>query len=294
MTVAALPVPLDHAGEFGVIETDVAGRICRFEEKPDRPRAIPGDPRRALVSMGIYVFEAGALEWALRLDARDLTSRHDIGGDIVPRLVAIGASFVYDFAADLLPGQTERERGYWSDVGTIDAYYRASMDLVAPDPPFRIDNARWPIYYGYPDTGAPTGSPPDAQQWQPVDSSARIDDGATVRRSIVSSGVRIAPGALVEDSVLFDGVEVGRSAVVRGAILGDGVSVPDHVEVGRGEIPGGTISRGGVRLLTVGDRLAERAGEGARASAWTNRRRVTDDRCWLRAPTEPAWGIPGR
>jgi glucose-1-phosphate adenylyltransferase len=256
VTIAALPVRIDQATAFGVIDAERTGRIRGFEEKPAHPGAAPGKSAWALASMGIYAFEVGALERVLRLDARSAGSRHDIGGDIVPRLVATGAAFVYEFTADLVPGQTERERGYWMDVGTVDAYYRASMDLVVPDPPFRLDNAQWPIYFRHPERNASAESGlisalPGAGP------GLRAAHDAVVRHSVVASGVLLGPGARVENSVLFDGVVVGRNATVSGAILGENVVIPDGAEVGPTGTRRGTVSSGGVLVVTAADRFAE-------------------------------------
>jgi len=288
VTVAALPVRIGEATAFGVIDVDVTGRIRGFKEKPAHPGAVPGKPAWALASMGIYAFDVGALDWVLRLDARSATSRHDVGGDIVPRLVAAGAAYVYDFAADLLPGQTERERGYWMDVGTIDGYYRANMDIAAPDPLFRLHNAQWPIYYGHPGRSGSTG--PDLAL-RPADLGVPKIEGATVRRSVVTSGVLIGAGARVEDSVLLDGVVVGRGAIVRGAILGENVAIPDGVEVGSAGTPGCTISHGGVVVVTAADRFAEPTGGRDRSTYRLRRDVPVHGRERVREPGA-AWRIP--
>ncbi|HIE93071.1 MAG TPA: glucose-1-phosphate adenylyltransferase, partial [Acidobacteria bacterium] len=145
VTVAAQPVAIEEASAFGIVDAGTDGRIRQFYEKPLEPVAMANDPTRALASMGNYVFTTDVLIDAVARDAASKGSNHDMGGDIVPLLVGEGNAAVYDFAAQIVPGQSDREHGYWRDVGTIDAYFEASMDLLAEDPVFDLYNAEWPI-----------------------------------------------------------------------------------------------------------------------------------------------------
>ncbi len=236
VTVAGIRAPIEQASAFGVIEPHPDGRIEAFREKPADPKPLPDDPDHVFASMGNYVFTGSLLREIVSLDAQDESSNHDMGGDIIPALVRAGEAQVYDFSTNDVPGQHERERGYWRDVGTLDSYYSANMDLIAVDPVFDLYNAEWPIY-----THQPPLPPakfvfdwPD-RKGQAVDSmvaAGAIVSGGTVRRSVISPGVRIHSYSLVEDSVLCDGVDVGRGAVVRRAIIDKGVEVPQGAHIG--------------------------------------------------------------
>jgi glucose-1-phosphate adenylyltransferase len=237
VTVAGIRVPLAEAGSFGVIEADASHRILSFLEKPAHPKPVPDDPTTAFVSMGNYIFDAGVLRDIVTADAdAGDGSRHDIGGDVIPALVAQGAAHVYDFMGNDVPGQTERERGYWRDVGTLDSYYQASMDTISVDPIFSFYNDRWPIH-----TFLPSLPPAkfvfdvDSRRGSAIESvvgSGVIVSGGSARRSILSSRVRLHSFSRVEDSVLLDGVDVGRSAVVKHAILDKNVQVLEGASVG--------------------------------------------------------------
>jgi glucose-1-phosphate adenylyltransferase len=236
VTVAGIRVPIEEASAFGIIEADDQGRIVGFEEKPETPRPTPDDPAMAFVSMGNYVFTGDALIDAVSTDAQSDDSKHDLGGNIIPDLVAAGQAHVYDFADNDVPGQMARERGYWRDVGTLDAYYRANMDLVGVDPTFDLYNSEWPIYTYHPplppakfvfeEEGRTGGA------HQSMVAAGVIVSGATVRRSVLSPGVHLHSFADVEDAVLMDSVDVGRGAVIKGAILDKNVRVPDGAEIG--------------------------------------------------------------
>ncbi len=236
VTVAGIRVPIEQASAFGVIEADAAGRIVSFSEKPPAPKPTPDDPTMAYVSMGNYVFDTSTLRKVLTRDAENEASRHDLGGDIIPALVAEGVASVYDFADNEVPGQAERERGYWRDVGTIDAYFDANMDTIAVDPIFSFYNDHWPIYTYRPQV-PPAKFVFDAEgrrgaAFDSVVATGVILSGGTVRRSVVSSGVHLHSYSSVEDSILFDGVDVGRGAVVRRAIIDKNVTVPPGAQIG--------------------------------------------------------------
>ena len=236
VTVAAIPVPIAEASAFGVIDADDSRRIRSFVEKPPEPPAMPGDPTRALASMGNYIFDTEVLREAVTADAADPDSKHDLGRDIIPRLVDDGVAEVYDFGGNVVPGQAERERGYWRDVGTLDAYYQASMDLVEIAPIFDLYNREWPIFtWRDPSPPAKFVHEEGERSGRALNSlvaSGAIVSGARVRRSILSVDVRVNSYAEVDDSVLFDNVDVGRGAVVRRAIIDKNVRVPKGERIG--------------------------------------------------------------
>jgi glucose-1-phosphate adenylyltransferase len=225
VTVAGIRVPRDQASEFGIIDPAPDGRITSFLEKPDDPPPAPGSPDQSFASMGIYVFTTETLVRAVAEDSMDEASGHDLGGDIIPMLVKRGEAHVYDFAENEVPGATDRDRGYWRDVGTIDSYFDAHMDLVSVHPVFNLYNLQWPIYT----SPAPLPPPKFVVGGRAQDSmvcSGSILSGGTVNQSVVSPGVRVEHGATVERSVLLNGVTVGAGAVVRDAIVDKHVVVP--------------------------------------------------------------------
>ena len=254
VTVAGIRVPRAEAKAFGCIESDQSGHITDFLEKPSDPPAVPDDPDVTFASMGNYVFTTDVLLEALRVDAEDGDSDHDMGGDIIPRLVRQGDAAVYDFADNVVPGATDRDSGYWRDVGTIDTYYEAHNDLWSVHPVFNLYNDRWPI------RTAPAPLPPAkfveggiAQDC--IVGSGSIISGAIVRRSVISPNVMVQAGAEVSDSVVLPGARIGRGAVVRGAILDKNVRVPDGALVGVNlamDRARYTVSAGGVVVLGKG------------------------------------------
>jgi glucose-1-phosphate adenylyltransferase len=254
VTVAGIRVPRAEAKAFGCIASDESGRITDFLEKPPDPPSVPGDPEVSFASMGNYVFTTDALLEALRADAEDGDSEHDMGGDIIPRMVRGGDASVYDFARNVVPGATDRDAGYWRDVGTIDAYYEAHTDLVSVHPIFNLYNERWPIRTA----SAPLPPAKFVEGGIAQDSvvgAGTIISGAIVRRSVISPNVRILAGAEVSDSVVMPGVRVGRGAIVRGAILDKNVQVPDGGLVGvdlSTDRARYTVSPGGVVVLGKG------------------------------------------
>jgi len=236
VTVAGIPVPIGEASAFGIIDADDDGRIRSFVEKPAEPPPMPGDPTRAFASMGNYVFTADVLRRTVIADADDRESQHDMGRDIIPLLVSTGEAWVYDFGRNEIPGQSARERGYWRDVGSLDAYYQASMDLVATEPVFDLYNREWPILtWQYPYPPAKFVHESRERTGQALDSlvaAGAVISGATVRRSILSPRVRANSYALIEDSVLFENVSVGRGAVVRRAVVDKNVRIPGNERIG--------------------------------------------------------------
>jgi glucose-1-phosphate adenylyltransferase len=210
-------VPVASASGFGIIEVDQDGRIIGWEEKPSAPRAMPGDPARALSSMGNYVFSTEVLVDALVEDARRSTD-HDFGRTIIPELYPYARVFAYDFQQNEIPGRSRtEEHGYWRDVGTIEAYWRANMDLLGPTPALNLDNPRWPIL------GAPYSGPAarilDGHVEDILIGEGTVVRGATIRHSILGQGVVVEPGALIEDSIVMDNTVVKRNARIRRAII---------------------------------------------------------------------------
>ena len=254
VTVAGIRVPRAEAKAFGCIASDETGLITEFLEKPSEPPSVPDDPEVTFASMGNYIFTTDVLLEALKADAEDGDSDHDMGGDIIPRLVGEGKAHVYDFAENIVPGATDRDAGYWRDVGTIDAYYEAHTDLVSVHPIFNLYNMRWPIRTA----GAPLPPAKFVEGGIAQDSivgAGTIVSGAIVRRSVISPNVRIEAGAEVSDSVVMPGVRVGRGAVVRGAILDKNVVIPDGALVGvdlATDRARYTVSQGGVVVLGKG------------------------------------------
>jgi glucose-1-phosphate adenylyltransferase len=261
VTVAALPVPREDAKGFGVIQTGPDGRtIEAFLEKPADPPARPGHEDEAFASMGNYVFTADVLVQALRQDAVDSTSRHDMGRDIIPRLVRQQGAEVYDFLGNKVPGAEPRDAGYWRDVGTLDSYFDAHMDLCAVHPIFNLYNDEWPILTHVPsqppakfvhDNGDRVGHAINS-----IVSNGVVVSGGLVRSSVLSPGVRVNSWSRVERSVLLHNTRIGRHAVVENAILDKNVVVPEGAQVGvdkeQDRARGFTVSPGGITVVGKG------------------------------------------
>jgi glucose-1-phosphate adenylyltransferase len=238
-TVAVIPVRKAEAVEFGVIEADANGRIVAFHEKVKDPPGMPGNPDMCLASMGNYIFNTDALVRELEADARIEDSKHDFGHDILPRMVAAGREvWAYDFATNRVPGEDPPNRGYWRDIGTVDAYWRAQMDLIEIHPQFNLYNKRWPIR-----TGATHDAPAkfvfrdEAQArvgiaTDSLVSHGSIISGGRIHRSVLSVGCRINSFSEVEESVLFEGVQIGRYARIRRCIVDKDVEIPQGAEIG--------------------------------------------------------------
>jgi glucose-1-phosphate adenylyltransferase len=256
VTIAGLRVPRREATEFGVIDSDASGKVRGFLEKPADPPGLPDSPHESFASMGNYVFSTDVLLDAIRTDAADENSVHDMGGSIMPMLADRGAAYVYDFSTNVVPGATERDHGYWRDVGTIDAYYDAHMDLVSVTPVFNLYNNRWPIYTLSPQL-PPAKFVLGGRAEESMVSAGAIIGGGSVHNSVISPGVRVERGARVEDSVLMDGVYIGEGAYVRRAILDKNVVVPPWARVGVDSVADREhyhISAGGVTVLGKGRR----------------------------------------
>jgi glucose-1-phosphate adenylyltransferase len=261
VTVAALRAPLEQADQFGVVETGPDGRtISAFREKPKDAVGLAGAPDQVFASMGNYVFTTEALIDAVAADAEAKASSHDMGGNIVPMLVDSGAAHVYDFSRNEVPGATDRDRGYWRDVGTIDAFYDAHMDLISVHPIFNLYNDEWPILtWGGPLPPAKFVFDEDGRRGQALDSmvcAGCVISGGTVRRSVLSPGVQVHSYAEVQDSILMQNVDVGRDAVVRRASLDKNVRVEPGARIGvdaeADAARGFDVSAGGVVVVGKG------------------------------------------
>jgi glucose-1-phosphate adenylyltransferase len=261
VTVAAIPVPREQASEFGVIESDESGRILRFHEKSADPPPMPGDGTRCLASMGNYVFETQTLIDIVTPSGED-DRPTDIGGDVIPALTATGVACVYDFSTNEVPGQDEGERGYWRDVGSLDAYYDANMDLIAPVPVFNLYNDAWPVLTHQPSlppakvSRGADGHPPFVEGSMLCQGS--IISGGHVERSIVGPGSYVEHGARVVDSILFPGVHVGAGAELRRCVVDKSNVVPAGFRIGvdaEEDRERFTVSEGGVAVVAKGQRL---------------------------------------
>ncbi len=264
VTVAAIPVPRHEASAFGIIRVAADGRtVDAFLEKPADPPPMPGDPEQCYASMGNYVFDTNVLVDALRKDAEDDSSRHDMGGNIIPMLVGNGSAQAYNFADNKVPGATGRDAGYWRDVGSIDSYFDAHLDLCAVEPVFNLYNDRWPILTHIPpappakfvhDEGERTGRAINS-----LVSNGVVVSGGLVRQSVLSPGVRVNSWSTVERSVLLHNTKIGRYAVIRNAIIDKNVTVPEGAQVGvdkdRDRARGFVVSAGGITVVGKGQEV---------------------------------------
>jgi len=238
-TVAVIPVPKKQASQFGVIEIDTEGRIVGFHEKVPDPPSMPGNPEMCLASMGNYVFDTAALITELDADAPLEDSKHDFGHDILPRMVKNGQRiFAYDFATNAVPGEDPHNRGYWRDIGTVEAYFEAQMDLIAIHPLFNMYNERWPIRTGV------THDPPakfvfrdEAQARVGIATDSMVShgciiSGGRIHRSVLSVGCRVNSFSEVEESILFERVRIGRNARIRRCIVDKDVEIPAGEQIG--------------------------------------------------------------
>ncbi len=263
VTVAGIRQPLSMADQFGVIEVGEDGRRIRaFREKPTDAIGLPDAPDQIYASMGNYVFTTSALVDAVERDADDKTSKHDMGGSIIPALVERGEANVYDFRDNEVPGSTDRDLGYWRDVGTLDSFYDAHMDLINVHPVFNLYNFDWPIYTEQP----PYPPAKFVHQWgervgravASMVSPGAVISGSLVENSIVSPKVKVHSWAHVDGAVLMEGVEIGRHAVVRRAILDKNVYVPEGAEIGvdlERDRQRYTVSENGIVVIGKGQKV---------------------------------------
>ncbi len=236
VTVAAIPVERKFASEFGVIETARDGHITGFHEKRADAPTMPDDPERVYASMGNYIFSTRMLLRELYADAAREDSHHDFGRDILPSLVNRVDMFAYDFATDQIPGEPPGAAAYWRDVGTLDAYYEAQMDLRAVSPALNLYNAEWPLRTAsYADPPAKFTFDEDDRRGTAIDSIVSggcILSGGMVRNSVLGRDVRVHSGAIVEDAVILGNCDIGRRARIRRAILDKNVRIPEGTTIG--------------------------------------------------------------
>jgi glucose-1-phosphate adenylyltransferase len=236
VTVAAIPVEKQMAIEFGVVEATSNGNITGFHEKKADAPTIPGDPTRVYASMGNYIFSTDILIREILADQKRKDSSHDFGKDILPRLIGRVDMYAYDFQTNIIPGDPIGSPQYWRDVGTLDAYYEASMDLRSVSPALNLYNRQWPLRTAsYFDAPAKFVFDEDGRRGMAIDSiisGSSIISGGSVRSSVLGRGVRIHTGAEVEDSVIFDNCDIGRHSKVRRAILDKNVKIPEGTEIG--------------------------------------------------------------
>ncbi|MGO1390006.1 glucose-1-phosphate adenylyltransferase [Brachybacterium alimentarium] len=261
-TVAAIRQPIDQSDQFGVIETDSSDptRITAFVEKPTDPEGLADDPASILASMGNYVFTTEALVEAVTRDAQDESSKHDMGGDIVPYFVDRGEAGVYDFIYNDVPGSGDRDRDYWRDVGTLDAFYDAHMDLIAIHPVFNLYNYDWPTFTGHrnepPAKFVHAGPGRVGTAVDSIISPGVVISGAQISNSVVSPGVRLNSWSSVSDSVIMDGVSVGRHSQIHRAIIDKNVVVPPRTQIGldpeQDRARGWVVTESGITVIGKG------------------------------------------
>ncbi|WP_262966727.1 glucose-1-phosphate adenylyltransferase [Methylobacter psychrophilus] len=253
LTIACMPVPLASASSFGIMSVDDAQRIRAFNEKPKQPKPLPNDPHHALASMGIYIFNMDLLSRELQTDSGLSASSHDFGKDIIPRLIDTHCVCAYRFGGET--GRVTQDK-YWRDVGTIDSYYTANMDLLALVPPLNLYQPDWPIrtYQGQ-NPPARMAPGPLGKEGQLVNSqlgSGTVVYGGTVRHSILFSQVQVDENAVVEDSILFDGVQVGVGAHLKRCIIDKNVQIPPGERIGFDHVVDATrftVSESGITVV---------------------------------------------
>jgi glucose-1-phosphate adenylyltransferase len=237
VTVAGIRQPLAMADQFGVIDVGADGRLIQaFREKPTDAVGLSDAPDEVYASMGNYVFTTDALLDALEKDAKNPESKHDMGANIIPTLVERGEANVYDFRDNEVPGSTDRDRAYWRDVGTLDSFYEAHMDLIAVHPVFNLYNREWPIYTGHPPL-PPAKFVHDFEERVGRAVSSMISPGVVVsgglvENSVISPNVTVHSFAHVSGSVIMEDVDVGRHAVIRNAIIDKNVIIPEGTQIG--------------------------------------------------------------
>lgn len=262
LSISGIPIPIEEASEFGIMEVDENWKLINFVEKPNyRPKSIPGNPNMCLASMGNYIFDKEILLDALNRDAVKEDSSHDFGKNVIPMLLGEGKNiYVYNFAQNTFPGMTPAEQGYWKDVGSIDAYWQANMDLLSYNPELNLYSKEWPLRtfnYNY---------PPAKFVWEEGDrvgmatnsmvSEGCIISGGGLSHCVLSPKVRINSYSNVTDSILMENVEVGRYSQIRKAIIDKNVVIPPHTKIGfnrEEDIKRGFhVSEGGVTVVPKG------------------------------------------
>ena len=265
LTISAIPIPISEASEFGIIEVDENWKLTGFQEKPkDKPKCIPNRPDMCLASMGNYIFETEELVKEVQEDANNPESSHDFGKNIIPKMLKEGQNiYVYDFSQNEYTGMTESERGYWRDVGSIDSYWQANMDLLNYQPELNLYCTDWPLRtYNY-------NFPPAKFIWEEGDrvgmatnsmvSEGCIISGGSISRCVLSPQVRINSFSNVTDSILMENVNVGRYSEIRKAIIDKNVEIPPYTKIGinpeEDKARGFLVSPGGVTVVPKGAKL---------------------------------------
>jgi len=236
VTVAAIPVDKKYAKEFGVLEVTSTGRITGFIEKRADAPTIPGDPNRVLASMGNYIFSTDMLLRMVEEDQLDENSSHDFGRDILPKAVGSAEIFAYDFLTNGIPGEPPDKLPYWRDVGTLDAYYEASMDLRSIDPELNLFNREWPVRTAnYSDPPTKFAFDEENRRGQAIDSvigGGGIISGGSIKNSVIGRNIRVHAGAEIDECIIFDDCEIGRRAKLHRCILEKNASIPDDAVIG--------------------------------------------------------------
>lgn len=262
LTISAIPIPIEEAHEFGIIEVDDNWRLTNFVEKPkEKPKSIPGNPDFCLASMGNYIFDKEILLNALNEDYVIETSNHDFGKNVIPMLLEQGKRiYIYNFASNTFPGITDAERGYWRDVGSIDAYWQANMDLLDSNPELNLYSREWPLRtfnYNY---------PPAKFVWSEGDrvgmaTNSMVSEGCVVSggglsKCVLSPRVRVNSYSQISESILMENVEIGRYSRIRRAIIDKNVTIPPHTRIGfnreEDEQRGFYVSNGGITVVPKG------------------------------------------
>ncbi len=265
LTISAIPIPIEEAHEFGIIEVDDDWKLINFVEKPkDKPKSIPGNPNMCLASMGNYIFDKTSLLKALEEDEKIENSSHDFGKNVIPMMLEEGKRiYVYNFNDNSFPGMTDRERGYWMDVGSIDAYWQANMDLLDYDPELNLYSKDWPLRtfnYNYPpakfiwEEGERVGMATNSMV-----SEGCIVSGAGLSRCILSPKVKVNSFSQISESILMENVEIGRHSKIKKAIIDKNVIVPPNTRIGfnreEDEKRGFHVSPNGVTVVPKGAKL---------------------------------------
>ncbi len=274
LTIAAIPVPADQSTEFGIAVIDENYRLTGWQEKPQIPKEIPDRPGFALASLGNYIFNTNVLIEELNIDGVNPNSNHDFGKDIIPKMLKEGRKIsIYDFSSNVVPGQTKSEQGYWRDVGTIDAYWEANMDLVHISPVFNLYHREWPLKtYSY--QAPPAKYVFDHEDRRGYATDSLVSDGCIISggrliRCVLSPHCRVNSFSLIEESILMHGVVVGRHAKIRRAIIDMYVEIPPYTRIGydraEDEARGFYVSEGGVTVVPKGSIVPEADAAIARA-----------------------------
>lgn len=265
LSISAIPIPIEEAHEFGIIEVDDNWKLVNFVEKPQyRPKSIPGNPNMCLASMGNYIFNKDVLLDALERDSKIEQSSHDFGKNVIPMLLSEGKNiFIYNFASNTFSGMSEREKGYWRDVGSIDAYWQANMDLLDYDPELNLYSQEWPLRtfnYNYPpakfiwEEGERVGMATNSMV-----SEGCIVSGAGLSRCILSPKVKVNSFSQISDSILMENVEVGRYSKIRRAIIDKNVIIPPNTRIGFNreddERRGFHVSANGITVVPKGAKI---------------------------------------